>query len=311
MSQLEDAYFTRFRKFRDTCPATDPDPGSWRRAQIKWGRITSPGLDKIWEAAIPEALKAGDMEALHAAFFQSVRILLLPGAAGGCDHCTNFWHLLDAAVTEGTAELRRILPASLGKASNGHSMLVNGVNLLLCLLHGPEVPFDQEAVMNKAEKFTQTKHPLWERSVVACLLALLRRDMERFSQSLEDVRRSFGREQCAKYMRLQCLNGYGLAVLAHDLLPEEDFQRVRLPEGPSFSPTYLQWRLSLPELPKRLYFTYPEDLDMMNRAIAHPLIVQRIYQPYAGSENPYLSAKDRREWHLDGEGMLEELLAEL
>ena len=311
MSQLEEAYFTRFRKFRDTCQARDPDLEKWRRVQIKWASITSQGLDKIWEAAIPEALKAGDMEALHAAFFQSVRILLLPGAAGGCDHCSDFWHLLDAAVTEGTAELRRVLPASLGKASNGHPMLVNGMNLLLCLLHGPEVSFDQEAAMNKAEKFTKTKHPLWERSVVACLLALLRRDMERFSQSLEDVRRSFGRERCEKYMRLQCLNGYGLAVLAHDLLPEEDFQRVRLPEGPSFSRAYLQWRLSLPELPKRLYLTYPEDLDMVNQALAHPLIVQRVYQPYAGSENPLFSAKDRREWYLDGEGMLEELIMEL
>ena len=66
----------------------------------------------------------------------------------------------------------------------------------------------------------------------------------------------------------------------------------------------------LEELPKHLYFTYPEDLDMMNRALAHPLAVQRIHQPYAGSENPLLSSK-RQEWYLDEEGMLEELLAEL
>lgn len=311
MNQLEDAYFAHFQEFRETFQAADPDPEKWRRVQIKWGNIASNDLDKIWEAAIPEALKRGDMEALHAVFFQSTRILLLPGNAGGCDHCTNFWYLLDAAATEGTAELRRILPASLGKASNGHPMPVNGVNLLLCLLHEAEVPFDQEAVMNKADKFTKTKHPLWERSVIACLLALLRRDIEGFSQSLEDVRCSFGRVQCAKYMRLQCLNGYGLAVLAHDLLPEEDFQRVRLPEGPSFSPAYLRWRLALTELPERLYFTYPEDLDLMNQVLAHPVAVQRIHQPYAGSNNPYLSAKDCREWHLDGDRMLEELLAEL
>ena len=190
-------------------------------------------------------------------------------------------------------------------------MLVNGMNLLLCLLHGAEVSFDKETAIKKAEKFTKIKHPLWERSVIACLLALLRRDIGGFSQSLEDVRCSFGRVQCAKYMRLQCLNGYGLAVLAHDLLPEEDFQQIRLPEGPSFSPAYLQWRLARVELPERLYFTYPEDLDLMNRALVHPMMVQRIYQPHAGSENPHLSAKDRLEWYLDGEGMLEELLAEL
>ena len=71
MSQLEDAYFTRFRKFRDTCQARDPDLEKWRRVQIKWASITSQGLDKIWEAAIPEALKGGDMETLHAVFFQS------------------------------------------------------------------------------------------------------------------------------------------------------------------------------------------------------------------------------------------------
>ena len=311
MGQLEDAYFARFREFQNNFQAANPDPEKWDRVQIKWAHITSHDLDAVWEAAIPEALKIGDMAALHAVFFQSTRILLLPGNANSCDHCTNFWYLLDAAATEGTAELRRILPASLGKAAHGHPMPVNGVNLLLCLLHGADVPFNQEAVMHKAEKFIQTKHPLWERSVVACLLALLRRDTEGFSRSLEDVRCSFGRVQCAKYMRLQCLNGYGLAVLAHDLLPAEDFRRVCLPEGPSFSRTYLQWRLALTELPKCLYFTYPEDLDMMNRALLHPITVQRTYQPYVGSENPHLSAKDRREWHLNGEGMLEELLAEL
>ena len=311
MNQLEDTYFTRFRDFLKSTQTEDSDLKKWQKAHIFWGKITSQGLNEIWEAAIPAELKKGNMDALHAAFFQSTRILLLPSIAGGCDHCTNFWHLLDAAVTEGTAELRRILPASLGKASNGHPMPVNGVNLLLCLLHGTEVSFDRETVMNKAEKFTKTKHPLWDRSVIACLLALLRRDPEGFSQSLEDVRRSFGRVDCTKYMRLQCLNGYGLAVLAHDLLPAEDFQRVCLPEGPSFSPAYLQWRLALPELPKRLYFTYPDDLDLMNQALAHPVRIQRIHQPYAGSENPHLSAKNRREWHLDGEGMLKELLAEL
>ena len=311
MKQLEDAYFTRFRDFLKSTQAEDSDPKKRQKAHIFWGKITSQGLNEIWETAIPAELKKRDMGALHAAFFQSTRVLLLPGSSGGCDHCSSFWHLLDAAVTEGTAELRRILPASLGKASNGHPMPVNGVNLLLCLLHGTEVPFDQEVVMNKAEKFTKTKHPLWERAVIACLLALLRQDPEGFSQSLEDIRRSFGRVECAKYMRLQCLNGYGLAVLAHDLLPEEDFQRVRLPEGPSFSPAYLQWRLALPELPKHLYFAYPDDLDLMNHALAHPVAIQRVRQLYAGSNNPYLSAKDRREWFLDEEGMLVEFLTGL
>ena len=49
----------------------------------------------------------------------------------------------------------------------------------------------------------------------------------------------------------------------------------------------------------------------MNQVLAHPVAVQRIYQPYAESNNPYRSAKDCREWYLDGDGMLEEFLAEL
>lgn len=84
-----------------------------------------------------------------------------------------------------------------------------------------------------------------------------------------------------------------------------------MPEGPSFSHAYFQWRLALTELPKRLYFTYPEDLDLMNRAHARPVAVQRIHQSYAESNNPYLSAKNCREWYLDGDRMLEEFLAEL
>lgn len=61
MNQLEDAYFAHFQEFRETFQAADPDPEKWRRVQIKWGNIASNDLDKIWEAAIPEALKRGDM----------------------------------------------------------------------------------------------------------------------------------------------------------------------------------------------------------------------------------------------------------
>lgn len=311
MTQPETAYITRFRKFRDSLQASAPDPLTYQKGLLKWGCNTSLGLDKVWESAIPDALKQKDMPALHTIFFHSVRTLLLPHGGTGCDHCSNFWHLLDAAATEGTEELRRVLPAALGRSSNGHPMSVNGINLLLCLLHGEHVPFDRDAAMAKAEKFTATKHPLWERAVVASLLALLRQDPEGFSASLNDVRLSFGKIKCAKYMRLQCLNAYGLAVLARDLLPGDAFRAVRLPEGPSFSVSYIQWRLEQTGLPHDLWFTFPPDLDFVNRALAHPLAVQRVFQPYLHDENPVLSPADRRNWYLDGEAMIQALLREL
>lgn len=309
MSNAEENYIARFRKMRDTFK--ESSPGDWRKDLIKWSAVTSQGLDALWEDAIPKALKRGDMEALHSIFFQSTRMFLIPGWHSGCDHCSRFWHLLDAAATEGARELRRVLPASLGKASNGAALPVHATNLLLCLLHGPEVPFDQENVMEKAEKFTQTKNPVWDRSLVSCLLAILRQDPAGVSESLEAVRASYGRVKCAKFMRLQCLNAYGLAVLAYDFLPEEIFREVRLPEGPNFSRAYIRWRLAQTELPQRLYFTYPEDLDLMNRALARPVAVQRIFQYHLHDENPRLSPAVRKQWYLNEDAMLEDFTAAL
>lgn len=309
MNDAESNYIARFRKMRDAFEKSSP--GDWRKDLIKWSAVTSQGLGAVWEDAIPKALKQGDLETLHSIFFQYTRMFLFPGAHSGCDHCSRFWHLLDAAATEGTGELRRVLPASLGRASNGAALPIHCTNLLMCLLHGSEVPFDREAVMEKAEKFTRTKNPAWDRSVVSCLLAILRQDPAGVTESLEAVRASFGRVKCAKFMRLQCLNAYGLAVLAHDFLPEQTFREVRLPEGPNFSPAYIQWRLALTELPQRLYFTYPEDLDLMNRALARPVAVQRIYQYHLHDENPCLSPADRKRWYLDEDAMLEAFMADL
>lgn len=310
------AYLERFEKSVQTLYEKYLESGrteDFRKLLIKWG-LTScqSAYQAVWEQAIPEALRAGDWEALHRCFFQSSRMHLLPRLSGGFDHCARLWALLDATTCEGAALLSRVLPPELGLSQNGHPMLVHGTNLLLCLLHNtPEhTAFDPERVIAGAEKFTATKHPLWERSVVGFLLALLRRDTAGMTEQLQAACSSYGKISCEKYRKLQCVSACGLLILARDLLPEEQFRQIGLPRAANFSQAYFTWRLSHPEVENRLYFPYPESLDTLNRALLHPVAVQEIYQPYLHTDNPLL-ARHRRTWHLNEDAMLEALVQDL
>lgn len=304
------AYMTRFGAMYDRLHSGTEEERDFQKAVVKWMGYISSDYQRILESVISSSLQTGDFETLHRCFFQVTRTRLLPGMAGGLDHCQDLWPLLDCAACEGPKELYRLLPPELGMSRNGHPMLVCAMNLLMCLLYNREgVPrFDEAAEIRRAEKFLSAKRPLWERSVVGFLLCFLRRDTAGMTDHLQSACASYGQlKTAAKYQKLQCLNAYGLVVLAKMLLPQEAFSELRPPEAPNFSGAYLSWRLTQAELPLEPCFTYPEPYTLANRILAQPVAVRRLFQP--GLEREDLTPRERNTWYQDEAAMLEQFIA--
>lgn len=260
------------------------------------------------EKEIAACLAAEDWKRLNDLFFQLTRVELLPGAATGYDHSGRFWPVLDLAACEGVEAVRRYLPRELGLAKNGFSMYLHGMNLLLCLLYckGKKEILDVRRVLEEAERFVQTKRPLWERAVVQFLICLYEDRPAGMRTALRDVCAGYERVTAARYKKLQCLNAYGLVVLARGIAPEEVWGELRFEEAANFSTGYLRWRLAAEgELAPVLYQPYPEPAGVANALLLAEPGPVRIAQLKAG--DPRYSARDQKLWYEDSERMMAEL----
>lgn len=269
-------------------------------------------VPEIFEKEIGTAVNNTDYVKLKSVFYHATRIKLLPLSSSGYDHCSVIWPLLDLLACDDFDHIYRVLPEGLPISANGFPMYINATNLLLCLLYNTvenEI-YEQDKVVEKAEKFIATKKPLWERSVVACILALLKHDTTSFSVNLQKVCESYSKVSCAKYMKLQCQNAYGLIVLAKHFLTEEEFPKVEYPEYKNFAKGYIDWFLNQKELPNDLCFAYENSLEELNSILKKPVAVTRIHQPYLDSDNPYISSREKKAWYMDLKKMQNEFYSE-
>ncbi len=264
---------------------------------------------KIFEQEIEAAVKNNNFANLKSVFYHATKIKLLPLSSSGYDHCFVAWPLLDLLACDDFDNIYRILPKGLPISTNGFPMYIHAVNLLLCLLYNTEgnTIYEQEKIIEKAEKFLTTKKPLWERSVVACILAILQHDVTSLSENLQKLCEGYSKQNYAKYMKLQCQNAYGLLVLAKHFWTEEEFQKVEYPEYKNFSKGYIDWFLIQDELSDDLCFVYEDSWEELNSILKMPVAITRIHQPYLNSDSPYISSREKKEWHMDSEKMLEEL----
>lgn len=235
---------------------------------------------------------------------------MLPIGSSGYDHCDRLWPLLDLLACDNFNNIYRVFPEGLPISANGYPMYVYGTNLLLCLLYnledGNAYPMDK--IVNKAEKFAASKKPLWERSVISCLLGIMQGDVSRTSEGLQDVCAGFMKADVAKYMKMQCQNAYGLMILAKHFLSEEKFAQIIFPEHKSFSVNYMAWLLEQKELLGEPCIVYDLSGEEINDILKKKIAVTRIYQPYLNSDNSYLSAQEKKAYYLDFEKMLTEFL---
>lgn len=269
----------------------------------------SPYHQALFERVLAQTVKEEDYAGLQRIFYQIAKITLLP-SHGGYDHCARLWPLLDLLACADADNIYRILPEGLPLASNGYPMYIHGTNVLLCLLYntGDKAVYAQDTVMAKAEKFASSKKPIWERSVISCLLAVLNHDSARLSESLQSLCAGYNRADIAPYRKMQCQNAYGLLMLARRFWTAEEFAAITLPEYKNFSQGYAQWLLAQEHLPDELYIACEAPLTEINTILQKPAAVTRICQKYLDSDSPYLSNTEKKAWYLDADRMMEELL---
>lgn len=273
--------------------------------QMLWN---DPDLENTIEEGILKALKEKDYAAIKSIFYHAAKIKLLPNLSGGYDHCERLWPMLDLLACAEFDNIYRILPEGLPLSDNGYPMYINATNLILCLLYNTDEKevYQQDRVREKAIKFVASKKPLWERSVVNCLLQIMDKNPVGISEELQYVCAGYSKITVADYMKLQCFNAYGLIVLAKRFLTEQKFAMIELPVYKNFSGEYINWFLNNEELQNELYFEYP--LDIAGALLRKPVSVTRIHQPYLNSDNTYMSARDKKKWYMDYESMLDEFL---
>lgn len=286
------------------------DTFSYYKDIIFYLKAANPYIQAVYEECITEALDNNDFAKLESVFLHSSRIKMLPSGGSGYDHCDRLWALLDLLACDNLDNVYRVLPEGLPLSANGYPMYIHGTNILLCLLYNSEniTTYPADKVIEKAEKFTISKKSLWERSVISCLLGILQRDVLKISDGLQQACVGFAKMDVAKYMKMQCQNVFGLIMLAKHFLSEEEFAQISYPEYKNFSGNYMSWLLEQDVLSKDLCVTYDSPLEEVGKIIKRPIAITYIHQKYLNSDNPYISAKDKKAYYIDHEKMLAEFI---
>lgn len=261
-------------------------------------------LEPDYETWLKECLKCNDWNGLNNMIFQTNRHDLLPSSSGGYDHCELFLGLLGAFACGDIHAVERIFPHELGLTANGYPFYVVASNLFIALWYQDENMLKQ--ALPKAEAFIATKKPQWERAVVAYLLALYNKDTAEAQTQLQEVCKSYMRSDMASFKKLLCVEAHGLYCMAYYLLPEDQYQQLHMPEYKNFSVEYAVWRREHPEPELNLYFEYPAPMELVNQIYLAPIAVTKLHQPYLGQDNPYMSAKAKKQWCLDVGTMLDD-----
>ena len=269
---------------------------------------------RIFEEKYTIATKNKDYPLLRNVFYHEIKLQKMPFWEGGVDHSHGFRTMLNIIACDDFQNVYKIFPEGLPLASNGYSMYVKATNLVLCMLYnkdGKEV-YDQDKIIEQAKKYIGSKQPVWDRVVLACVLAIMEHDVDAFSENIQKVCEGHGKQNIIKYRKLQCDPAYGLVVFAKHFWTKDEFEKLRYPEYKNFDKGYIEWLLGLDAFPNDLCFEYEGTYEEMNDILKLPIIQTYIYQPYLGTDNPYISAKSKKDWYVDVKGkMLDEFCAQI
>lgn len=306
-----DDYLERLNSFcqkaKEKC---NEDKFSYYKTMFSFMKAANSDLQAVYEADIAEARKQDDFVKLQSVFLHSAKTKMLPAGSSGYDHCDRLWSLLDLLACDDFDNVYRVLPEGLPVSNNGYPMYIHGTNILLCLLYNSEnkAVYPADKIADKAEKFVTSKKPLWERSVISCLLGVWQGNASKISDSLQQLCTGFNKADVAKYMKIHCQSAYGLTVLAKHFLSEENFGQIIYPECTNFSKSYMLWLLEQEKLPAAPCITYNSPMEELNEIFRKKIAITRIHQPYLNSENSYLSVKEKKAYYMDTDKMLEEFM---
>ncbi len=311
---MNDAYLEKYQAMYQRLLTKAEEQGStFIQVLIKAKSISAIKPD--YEHWLAECLEAKDWQGLNNLIFQTNRHDLLPSVSSGYDHCFLFLNLLNAFACGDVDSIERMFPFELGLTSNGYPFYLAAGNLFIALWYRKNGMDKEGALLKKAlpkaEKFITTKKPQWERAATAYLLALFHEDIAEAQKQLQEVCKSYMRSDMAPMKKVLCVEAHGLYCLAQYLLPQEMVQQMEMPEYKNFSKEYAKWREEHPKPEPGLYFAYPAPMEIVNRMYLAPVAKTKLHQPYLGQENPYMSAREKKQRYLDLDGMLEEFVTSI
>ena len=221
------------------------------------------------------AFQNNDYELLNNSIYHYSKHRLLVIQDGGYDHCGYFWKVMDGMACNYKEVIGKCYPIELGLCTNGYPLYIVASNLLMSLWYKNQQWM--EIAYPAGEKFLSQKKGLWEKAIVAYLMALSNKDMDKATEELSNVCKYSTRLDHPKLYKCLCIEAHGLYQIARYILSEEDFNRISLPDNDNFCKGLISWQREH-EYPEKGKFIlhYPNELDVMNRILELPLPVSNL-----------------------------------
>ena len=252
-----------------------------------------------------KAEKSKDYSAMQQLFYTHNKRILTWNLSSGYDHCMAIYTMMPYLCCADYDEIYRAFPSDLPISTNGHSMMVNATALLQCILYKGK--YDEENAIAKAEKYILTKNPKWDRAYVGCFLAIIKNDADMLSENLQILCNYHTRQSICGFMKYHCQSAYGILVFAKKNLPQEIFERVKMPEHKTFDPGYMEWVFN-EQFVRESIFDYKAPYEELNIVYEMPLPITKVHRPYLNSDNEYMSSSAKKAYFMDEAAMNDQVV---
>lgn len=248
-------------------------------------------LDTTKEFGFYVAFQKLDYELLNNVLYQTSRQKLLDRAmtASGTDHCNVLMNVLSAFSCNDFETIDCFFPKNL-EHSKGKYYTEISVNLLKVLYYN-ETERKEEA-FQKAEKFLSKKITAWERYVILYFKSLINQDSKEASSCLQELctayqkmEHSVGKlyNKLAKYFASEIHGLYRFAKVIN----QELFNSITRPNHLSFSEEFELWQKENNYPKGKIFYSYPQEMDYMNKIFEAKLPTVSLYKPYPNKNELY------------------------
>lgn len=221
-----------------------------------------------------EAVQDKDWQSVNNYLYQEMRYWFIPSgdSFSGCDHSIYFFHALEAFACGADQVFESVYPYDLGPTQNGYKFCVVGSNLVFAKYYRDEELLEQAVAA--AVKFTGGRASKWERLAIQFLLDVLNKDLEVASENLLGICKGYSRINLFPMMSIEdiCIPAHGLYCIAKRWLSDEEFAKIVMPKHKAFLQDYAKWRIENLTPILKPYMVYPEDMDILNRIYAAPVV---------------------------------------
>ncbi len=264
---------------------------------------------KDWNAWMEECIRNADWPGLCRVMNQRGKAGMMPSIYGGYHYEKNFHCMLECFACGNILAMERILPPELVRVKNFHSPFFPvAAHMLIGLWQRDKAVL--EWAVPEAERFLEKKSSLLEKAMLSFLLDLESGDMDRGSDDLLAVCKSYPRDQRHVLgVRPFCTLAHGLYCLAQILLPEDVFGNLNMPKYKNFISEFARWRREHSDPDLSLWFRYPEDMAMINGIYEAPPARLVLWQPHLDSV--HVRPKERQDWSAHGVKWVDNYVDEL